>query len=186
MEPAQTWISEPDRLAHVALSCVCFYVFIIVLTRISGKRTTGNMNNFDWIITVGIGSILSSGILLRNVSMLDAMLAVAMLAGLQWLTTWAAMRSRRFARWVKPQPRELVRDGVVLGAGLERERMTRDEIHSAIRSAGLERLSGVRSVILETNGQLSVVPLGPAGARPRDPEDDLTEEVAAGRERSTA
>ena len=104
MEPAQTWLSEPDRLFHVALSCAAFYVFIIILTRLSGKRTTGNMNNFDWIITVGIGSLMASGILLRNVSMLDAMLAVGVLAGLQWLTTSCAMRSERFARWVNPGP----------------------------------------------------------------------------------
>ncbi|SFQ97247.1 DUF421 domain-containing protein [Poseidonocella sedimentorum] len=162
MEPAQTWVSEPDRLLHILASCAVFYAYIILLTRLSGKRTTGNMNNFDWIITVGIGSLMASGILLRNVSMLDAMLAVAALTGLQWLTTWGALRSPRFARWVKPRPRLLWTDGRPLDAALRRERITDDEVESAMRQAGLARGDAAGWVVLETSGQLSVIPAGGA------------------------
>lgn len=160
MEPAQSWTSDTDRLLHLLASCLVFYVFIIALTRLSGKRTTGNMNNFDWIITVGIGSLMASGILLRNVSMLDAMVAIAALAGLQWLTTWGALRSTRFARWVKPRPRVLLREGRLLDAELRRERITGDEVKSALRRAGLARSDEAAWVVIETTGQLSVIRCG--------------------------
>lgn len=158
MEPPQSWLSEPDRFAHIAVSCAVFFVFIVVLTRLSGKRTSGNMNNFDWIITVGIGSLMASGILLRNVSMLDAMLAVSVLAGMQWLTTWLAMRSRRFAKWVKPQPRVLLHRGQMLDDQMVHERVTSDEVSAALRSAGLSRHDEAQCVVLETNGQFSIIP----------------------------
>ena len=157
MEPAQTWLSEPDRLMHIAASCVVFYYFIIILVRLSGKRTTGNMNNFDWIITVAIGSIMASGLLLRNVSMLDAMLAVSVLAILQWLTTWSALRSKRFARLVKPQPRMLLKDGRLLERDMTYERVTEDEVKSALRAAGLAGTDAAAWVVMETNGTLSVI-----------------------------
>lgn len=175
MEPPQTWVSEPDRLLHILASCVIFFVFIVGLTRLAGKRTTGNMNNFDWIITVGIGSLLASGILLRNVSMLDAMLAVAVLAGLQWVTTWGTLHSRRFARWVKPMPRVLLQEGEALDNGLRYERITDDELNSALRKAGLSRRADAAWVVIETNGQLSVIPHADA-AQPR--EADLIHPVA--------
>lgn len=158
MEPPQTWLSEPDRLLHILASCVVFFLYVVALTRISGKRTTANMNNFDWIITVGIGSLIASGILLRNVSMLDAMLAVAVLAGMQWLTTWAAMKSHRVARLVKPQPRLLVRDGKRLKASLQKERIAREELDAALRTSGLLTEANAAWVVIETNGQLSIIP----------------------------
>lgn len=158
MEPAQTWLSEPDRLLHIAASCLVFYVYVVALTRISGKRTTGNMNNFDWIITVAIGSVMASGILLRNVSMLDALVAVSALAALQWLTTWAALHSRRFARLVKPQPRVLLENGRFLPREMAMERVTEDELSAAMRRAGLRDRQFAAWIVMETNGQLSVIP----------------------------
>lgn len=176
MEPAQTWISEPDRLLHIFLSSLVFFVFIIVVTRISGKRTTGNMNNFDWIITVGIGSLMASGILLRNVSMLDAMVAVASLAGLQWVTTWSVMHSSRVARLVKPLPRVLMKNGAVQREDMRRERIAHEELEAALRSAGLERSGTAAWVVIESNGQLSVIPKRSAG---RDEKDLLADVVGA-------
>ena len=157
MEPAQTWLSEPDRVLHVALSCFVFFVFIIFLTRVSGKRTTANMNNFDWIITVGIGSIMASGILLRNVAMLDALIAVLVLGLLQWCTTWLASRSRRFARIVKPRPRLLLHAGTRREDAMKSERITADELDAALRGAGLSCRDGAACVVIEANGQLSVI-----------------------------
>jgi uncharacterized membrane protein YcaP (DUF421 family) len=157
MEQVQSWLSQPDRLLHIFISCVVFYVFIVALTRVSGKRTTANMNNFDWIINVSIGSTMASGILLNNVSMIDAMFAVAILAGVQYLTTWGTVRSSRFARLVKPDPRPLLRSGNVLEAELKRERITEAELRSAIRRAGLVRFDAAEWVVLETDGQFSVI-----------------------------
>jgi len=180
MEPAQTWTSEPDRLLHVLASCVVFYVFIILLTRLSGKRTTGNMNNFDWIITVGIGSLMASGILLRHVSMLDAMLAVTTLAALQWLTTWGTMRSNRFAQWVKPRPRLLLQNGAMLDGEMRRERISRDEVEAALRDAGLGDCGEAAWVVIETNGQLTVIARSGQG---RTNIGDLISPLAGGMDR---
>lgn len=160
MEPSQTWVSEPDRLLQVLISAIAFYVYIVALMRLSGKRTAGNMNNFDWIINVAIGSIIASGILVRDVSMLDAGVAVTVLAALQWATTWATLRSRRFARLIKPTPRLLLRDGAFLEGSMLAERITEDEIKSALRRAGVSQLETSGAVVIETNGQLSVMRRG--------------------------
>ena len=76
MEQVQSWLSSPDRLLQILASWVVFYVFILALTRVSGKHTTGNMNNFDSIITVSIRSTMAAGILLNNVAMLEKFVPV--------------------------------------------------------------------------------------------------------------
>ncbi len=157
MEQAQTWVSEPYRLFQVVLSAAVFFAFIVALTRLSGKRTTANMNNFDWIITVGIGSLMATGILSRTVSMLDAAAAIAALAAMQWLTTWGVLKSKRFAQLVKPRPRLLMHDGAMLKNAMEAERVSADELKSALREAGIVRREDADWIVIETSGVLSVI-----------------------------
>ena len=51
------WFESWDRLQNVAIAAVFFYAFIVLLVRVLGKRTTSQMNNFDWIITIAVGSL---------------------------------------------------------------------------------------------------------------------------------
>jgi uncharacterized membrane protein YcaP (DUF421 family) len=54
--------SSIERVADILLLATVFYFLIVVMVRVSGKRTTGELNNFDWIITVAVGSLAASGI----------------------------------------------------------------------------------------------------------------------------
>ena len=64
-------------MGEIAANALLFYILIIVMVRIVGKRTTSEFNNFDWIINVAVGSLAASGVLLRNVATLDAITAIA-------------------------------------------------------------------------------------------------------------
>ena len=97
-------LSEPAHVLSIAISAAFFFVFIVVLVRVIGKRSTSQLNNFDWIINITVGSLAASGILLRDVHLLDAALAIAVLAGLQMLTTWSVLRSDLASKIVKAQP----------------------------------------------------------------------------------
>ncbi|MGB3722587.1 MAG: DUF421 domain-containing protein, partial [Pacificimonas sp.] len=66
-----TWFNSWERLLSIGLSAIATYIGIVILVRISGKRTTSQMNNFDWIITVALGGLVTSGILLKGVSVVD-------------------------------------------------------------------------------------------------------------------
>ena len=46
-----------DKLGRIVLTTVVVYVLIILFTKVSGKRSTSQLNNFDWIVTVMIGSL---------------------------------------------------------------------------------------------------------------------------------
>ena len=152
------WFESPERMGDVAIGSVVFFVFVVALVRIAGKRTTAQMNNFDWIITVAIGSLASSGILLRNVSISDGMVAIAILAMCQWVTTWAVMRFEWFAKIVKAKPRLLTNRGEWLDEAMRKERVSKEEIYAKLRGEGYVRPEDANWVILETDGQLSVIP----------------------------
>ena len=155
---ANELFSSWERLATIAVGALFFYFVIVSLVRLLGKRTTSQMNNFDWIITIAVGSLAASGILLKNVTLLDAFFAIAMLGLLQWMTTWLVIRSNLVARLVKAEPTLLTHKGRFLEDAMKRTRVSREEILSTLRAEGITDCDGANWVILETNGEMSVIP----------------------------
>ncbi|MEP5265167.1 MAG: YetF domain-containing protein, partial [Nitratireductor sp.] len=92
----------------------------------------------------------------------EGVLALALLICLQFVLTWASVRSRSVRDLIKSEPALLVRDGVYLEGAMRKERMTREEIDAALRESGVAALSGVSAVVLETDGSLSVIESGDA------------------------
>ena len=151
------WSGWP-RMVEVGGNALLFYVLIVVMVRLVGKRTTSELNNFDWIINVTIGSLAASGILLKNVATADAIMAIAVLAACQYVTTMVVQRSRKAADVVKAEPTLLTHKGRYLRDAMERTRISEEEIRAALRQKGITENAGANWVVLETNGQLSVIP----------------------------
>jgi uncharacterized membrane protein YcaP (DUF421 family) len=119
------------------------------------------MNAFDFVVTVALGSTLASVLLSKDVSLAQGVLALALLIGLQLVITWLSVRIRWVRRLVTGEPSLLLYRGEYLDRALKRTRVTRDEIRSAIRNAGLSTIEQAEAVVLETDGSFSVVKTGP-------------------------
>lgn len=144
------WMS----LVRILIIGVGAYAGLILILRISGNRTLSKMNSFDFIVTIALGSTFASAILDRSVALLDALLAFTVLVGLQYLTTWASVRSARVDRLVKSEPKLLFWQGNFLRAEMKREHVTHDEILAAMREQGFSAMTQVGFVVLEPNGKL--------------------------------
>ncbi len=92
--------ADSERNLSIIASSLYFYVLVVALVRLMGKRTTAQMNNFDWIINVAVGSLVASGILFKNVPVMGATAAILTIAICQWLLTWLSNshQSRRASR----------------------------------------------------------------------------------------
>ncbi len=77
-------------------ACLTFlgYFSIILLLRVSGKRTLSKMNAFDFIVTIALGSSLAALALNKNVSLADGATAAALFISFQYGLTWLAVRFR--------------------------------------------------------------------------------------------
>jgi uncharacterized membrane protein YcaP (DUF421 family) len=144
-------------LGRVCIVGVCAYLGLILLLRLSGKRTLSKMNAFDLVVTVALGSTLATILLSQSVALVEGMVALALLIGLQWTIAWLAVRAAWFRRVIKSEPALLFYRGQCLWSALRRERITCDEVLAAVRSAGLHDLGHVQAVVLETDGSLSVL-----------------------------
>jgi uncharacterized membrane protein YcaP (DUF421 family) len=133
------------------------YAALILFLRISGKRTLAKMNAFDLVVTVALGSTLSTVLVTRQIPLVDGLLALALLIALQFLVAWSSLRAPWFERLVKSRPTLLLYRGEIRDDDARRQRVSHAEIGAAIRRAGLPSLSAAGAVILETDGTFSVI-----------------------------
>lgn len=161
-------------LGRTALVGIGAYGALIVLLRVSGKRTLSKMNAFDLVVTVALGSTLASILTSRTVSLAQGVVALAVLIGLQYAITWLSVRSGWVRRVVRSSPTLLAYDGEMHNESLRTERVTHAEVEAAVRNAGLGTMQEVGAVVLETDGSFTVIsrqalrPNGPEGTVPRD------------------
>lgn len=136
---------------------VLAYINLIILLRISGRRTLSKMNAFDMVVTVSLGSTLATILLNKNVTLAEGTLAMALLIGMQFAVTWSSVRAGWFRKWITGEPALLLYKGKLLRIAMRRARVTKDEVYAAARAAGHEDLSKIDAVVLETDGSFSVV-----------------------------
>ncbi len=133
------------------------YFALLVLLRISGKRTLAKMNAFDLVVTVALGSTLATILLARDVALAEGVTAFLTLIGLQYLIAWLAVRSETVRSLIKSEPRMLLFEGRFLERELRAERITGEEVIAAIRSQGIPRIEEVGAVVLETDGTFTTL-----------------------------
>lgn len=133
------------------------YVGVVAFIRLSGKRSTSQMNNFDWIVTVAIGSMVASPILLEDVVVLESLAGIAALLVLQYIVTLASRKWDAFERVVKARPALVAYDGRLVQNAMRDERVTRAEVMAALREEGLTDLSEAAAIILESDASFSVI-----------------------------
>ncbi|HUU67642.1 MAG TPA: YetF domain-containing protein [Methyloceanibacter sp.] len=140
------------------------YAALIVLLRLSGKRSLSKMNAFDLVVAVALGSTFAAAILDNSIPLAEGVLALVLLVCLQFIITWLSVRFRVVENLVKSEPTLLVRDGVYLDEAMRAQRVTRDEVQAAMRDSGTADLSQIACVVLETDGSLSVIQRGEASS----------------------
>lgn len=169
------FFSDWESIGRVVVVGVLAYGTLVMLLRVSGKRTLSKMNAFDLIVTVALGSTLATVLLSKQTALVEGIAAFAVLVALQFVVAWSSVRWKRFSGLVKSEPALLFHRSSFLDGALRRERVTREEVIAATRSSGARSLDDVAAVVLETDGSISVVKQ-PADADGRSTLSGLREE----------
>jgi uncharacterized membrane protein YcaP (DUF421 family) len=159
------WFDSWSDIARVLAVGTAAYATVVVVLRLTGKRTLSKLNAFDLIVSVALGSTLATILLSSDVSWAEGATALALLAGLQFVVAWTTTRLPRGRSIVTAPPTLLLEDGRLLHDALLEQRVTEDEIRQAVRATGSGDLGSIAAVVLESDGSLSVVPTEKAGDR---------------------
>jgi len=146
-----------EPLRRVLIVAPLAYIALVLLLRISGKRTLTKLNAFDLVITVALGSTLATSVLSKQTTLAEGVLAFAVLIVLQFVGTWTSVRWSPVEDLVKSEPTLLLRQGKMLDHAMRTQRVTRQELLQALRASGHADPGEVAAVVLETDGSFSVL-----------------------------
>jgi uncharacterized membrane protein YcaP (DUF421 family) len=133
------------------------YVALIGMLRLSGKRTLAQMNAFDFIVTVALGSTLATALLSKDTPLAEGLVGLGLLILLQYILSWIYVRVSWFNQLIKSEPRLLFYRGEFKNQAMREERVEKEELLQAARSQGILALEQIEAIVLETNGKFSVI-----------------------------
>ena len=150
-------IDNQDNLIRIAFTAPIIYSIVILYIRLIGKRSTSQMNSFDWIVTVAMGSLVASTIISKDISILEGAFAILLLLLMQFVLTKFMIYSPKLQKLIRATPQLLVYEGKFLKDNMATERVVESEVLSAIRNRGVQNINEVHAVVLETDSTFSII-----------------------------
>lgn len=141
----------------LVLRATIAFFFILLLTRIVGRRELATLEPFDLILLVVLGDLIQQGVTQSDYSVTGLILAAGTIALLTVAVSYVSFRFPRTRPLLEGQPIVVVQDGNVLEKNLRRERLTREELGEAARLQQIPSLQQVSWAILEKSGQISFI-----------------------------
>lgn len=153
----QIFFTDWDGILRTLITTVIAYIVVVFMLRVSGKRTLSKMNAFDTVVTIALGSILGSVILSKSTPIAEGLLAIALLITLQYIITFISVRSSTFKKMISSNPTLLFYDGSMLKDAQKKQRVSTEEINSAVREAGFASYDNIKAIVMESTGDITVI-----------------------------
>jgi uncharacterized membrane protein YcaP (DUF421 family) len=132
------------------------YILLLVMVRLTGKRTVGQFTPFDLVVVLLLSEAVSGSINAQDESLPGGLIAATTLLVLDFLIAVATARSRKIDALMEGTPVLIGRDGVIYQDVLKRERVPVADIEKALRGANCE-IGDMRMAILEADGNINIM-----------------------------
>jgi uncharacterized membrane protein YcaP (DUF421 family) len=142
----------------IVVRAVVAFLFLVVLTRIVGRRELNALEPFDLILLITLGDLVQQGITQNDFSVTGLILAGGTIAAMTVLFSWVTFRFPRARPVLEAEPLILLEDGEPIERNLRRERITVEELAAEARQQQIGRLEEIQWAVLETSGKISFIP----------------------------
>lgn len=133
------------------------YLFLILITRIVGRRPGKQLTPFEFVLIFFLGGLTLTGMVGDEVSLTNAVCQIITLALTHYLLTLARSRSPRLARLLDGTPLTLVEKGERRARTMDRMGIQDDDLMAMARDQGLKTLDQIGVATLERNGEISII-----------------------------
>lgn len=148
-----TWAFAIEILIRVTV----MFVLIISFLRFTGKRGVRQLSIFELTIILSLGSIAGDPMFTEDLPIIQAVLIMSTVILLYRLCTWAMMRFQPFEDLLEGKAIYIVEEGKLVLDKIKKGKMSHDEFFAEMRQQGVEHLGQVRTGLLETDGNFSIL-----------------------------
>src|SRR5213083_3040741 len=117
----------------IALRAIALYAFLVLVTRVVGRRELSSLSPFDLVLLIVLGDAIQQGLTQDDYSVTGAFIVVGTLATLQVISSYIGFRSKRARHVLEGDPLVLVENGNIIERNMRRERLTADDVAEEMR-----------------------------------------------------
>lgn len=141
------------------LRAVTIYVGLMIIMRVTGKRSLAQITTFDFVLLLIISEATQQGMLGEDFSLTNALIVIVTLVGCDLFLSLATFRWGGLSKIVNGVPLVVVEDGKPLKDRMRKARLSEDDVLEEARKAqGIERMEQIKYAVLEKGGGISIIP----------------------------
>jgi uncharacterized membrane protein YcaP (DUF421 family) len=144
-------------LLDIVLRSAVVYIVILLGLRLIGKKHVAQLSTIDLVLILLISNSVQNAMVGNDSSLLGGIVAAATLLVLNIILTKVFFRYRGAETLLEGVPTLLIHAGAVIPAHLQSENITEEELERAIREHGIEKVSEVKTAIMESDGTISII-----------------------------
>ncbi len=137
---------------------IIMYIVVLFAVRFMGKRQVGQMQPYEFVITLIIAEMGIISMENNDVPMIDSFIPIVTLLLLQFSISYFSLKSQRFHQFVSGKPEILIRNGKIEEKVLKDTLISINDLMERLRIDGYFDIKGIQYAILETSGEISIIP----------------------------
>jgi uncharacterized membrane protein YcaP (DUF421 family) len=143
-------------LLEIVFRTAVMYGYTIILLRLLGKRSMGQLSTLELAIIICFGSAVGDPMMGKDIPIVHGMVVITTVAILQSAAEWIINRNKKLEAFMEGRPDCLVKDGMIINTSLNKNSLSHEDLYRFLRSKDIEHLGQVKNAFFETSGLVSV------------------------------
>lgn len=147
-----------QTMGSVFIRSIVTIVVLFLLAKVMGKKQISQLNLFDYIVGITIGSVAADISLDLNKSFLDGVICMLVFGLTGALVSYVTLKSIKLRRFFTGTPSIIIENGKIIEEGLKKVKFNINDLMEELRGAGYFNIDEVAYAVMETNGKISFLP----------------------------
>lgn len=147
-----------QELIDILIKGTLSVVILFLLSKLMGRKQVGQLNLFDYVIGISIGSIAAEMTLNEDVNLIEGTLAMFIYAIISYMISIITIKSIIARRIIIGTPTLIIENGKILANNLKKAKMDVNDLLEQARASGYFDLSEIEFSLIEADGKLSFLP----------------------------
>jgi len=153
----------------VFVRTIILYLLVVIVMRLMGKRQVGQLQPFELVVAIMLSELAAVPMQNQGIPLINGIIPIVTLLFLQILLSFLNIKSETARAIICGKPNIVIQNGIIKESELTNLQYSVNDLLEQLRSKNCPNVSDVEFAILETNGQLSVIPK--SQKRPLTPSD---------------
>ncbi len=145
-------------MATIFIKTLIIYVLVLVAVRLMGKREIGQLQPFELVVIIIIADVASTPMQDIGTPIIQGIIPIMALLTGEIIISYLNIKYTFFHKLITGKSSVLIAKGQILQDNLTRQKYSVDELLEQIRVAGYPDITDIDYAILETSGQISIIP----------------------------